>query len=161
MFWPFTVWGFLKPNCKPHEYWLSKTRCCNSTYRLRYWNLFVRLGFLTDLSLCCNSTYRLRYWNYGFPNIHRQLWVATVLTACGIETWYEPCSKCTTSTVATVLTACGIETYHPVLIQQSHQIVATVLTACGIETQSHSYLLLLHKHVATVLTACGIETLNI
>ena len=38
MFWPFTVWGFLKPIFKPHEYWLSRTRCCNSTYRLRYWN---------------------------------------------------------------------------------------------------------------------------
>ena len=41
---------------------------CNSTYRLRYWNLNVSTSNL--LSNGCNSTYRLRYWNcfnaYGF-----------------------------------------------------------------------------------------------
>ena len=85
MFWPFTVWGFLKPIFKPHEYWLSRTRCCNSTYRLRYWNassfvvgtpttlqqylpftvlkLFQCFLFSFFLNLRCNSTYRLRYWN--------------------------------------------------------------------------------------------------
>ena len=35
--------------------------CCNSAYRLRYWNN----TFCTDhtMSMSCNSTYRLRYWN--------------------------------------------------------------------------------------------------
>ena len=62
-------------------------------------------------------------------------------------------------TVATVLTACGIETCRMELRLARFQRVATVLTACGIETvmileEPNPYLL-----VATVLTACGIETL--
>ena len=36
--------------------------------------------------------------------------------------------------VATVLTACGIETFKALLIGCGSLIVATVLTACGIET---------------------------
>ena len=36
--------------------------------------------------------------------------------------------------VATVLTACGIETYPESLLLLVTSIVATVLTACGIET---------------------------
>ena len=63
MFWPFTVWGFLKPNFEPHEYWLSRTRCCNSTYRLRYWNFHFCFLLLLNTKMGCNSTYRLRYWN--------------------------------------------------------------------------------------------------
>ena len=61
--------------------------------------------------------------------------------------------------VATVLTACGIETEH--FVQSLYDVfgkVATVLTACGIETDKEhitDYLICL---VATVLTACGIET---
>ena len=42
---------------------------------------------LTPVTICCNSTYRLRYWNI---NIYRRLIaivrVATVLTVYGIET---------------------------------------------------------------------------
>ena len=60
--WPFTVWGLPKPNLKPHEYWPSKTRCCNSTYRLRYWNKRIQ---------------KMLWW--------RNL-VATVPTIYGIET---------------------------------------------------------------------------
>ena len=88
MFWPFTVWGFPKPIFKPHEYWLCKVCCCNSTYRLRYWNRFKvveceqfnsllqqylpftvlkltdeSVGEELDFLAGCNSTYRLRYWN--------------------------------------------------------------------------------------------------
>ena len=62
----------------------------------------------------CNSTYRLRYWNTdtNCHNYHTLYLVATVLTACGIET---PCNVYSTisafsQSVATVLTACGIET---------------------------------------------------
>ena len=79
------MWGLPKPIFKPHEYWLSKTRCCNSAYRLRYWNprsnvapprirslqqclpfTVLKLnGFLLNLllSFSCNSAYRLRCWN--------------------------------------------------------------------------------------------------
>ena len=41
----------------------DKFNCCNSTYRLRYWNelLISELPLLIVVS--CNSTYRLRYWN--------------------------------------------------------------------------------------------------
>ena len=63
--------------------------------------------------------------------------------------------------VATVLTACGIETRtrRKIILVKTYQ-VATVLTACGIETFVYS----IHNDVfrfisvATVLTACGIET---
>ena len=62
--------------------------------------------------------------------------------------------------VATVLTACGIETSnYSNVINVYYFIVATVLTACGIETRN---IILTHLFqfyfVATVLTACGIET---
>ena len=59
--------------------------------------------------------------------------VATVLTACGIETkWWQRFNMDTL--VATVLTACGIETPIIFLFTFHDFIVATVLTACGIET---------------------------
>ena len=111
--------------------------------------------------------------------------VATVLTACGIET--SPKLLCSyscrdgrlqqclplavlkpfntrnflnrASGVATVLTACGIETnISPEEFNKPKTKVATVLTACGIETQMESNLLY-YSIVATVLTACGIETI--
>ena len=59
--------------------------------------------------------------------------------------------------VATVLTACGIETL--IISRKTYLIlkVATVLTACGIETINSSFYIFF-IYVATVLTACGIET---
>ena len=63
--------------------------------------------------------------------------VATVLTACGIETSLKITINIQrNASVATVLTACGIETIVPVawLINGDALCVATVLTACGIET---------------------------
>ena len=42
-------------------------------------------GYSADES-CCNSTYRLRYWNYSFSSIMLSYLVATVLTVYGIET---------------------------------------------------------------------------
>ena len=109
--------------------------------------------------------------------------VATVLTACGIETIKSSFIVSTVfSSVATVLTACGIETlvqptqsvhlqtlqqYLPLAVLKLTGIsvrvtlpvtpVATVLTACGIETLD-SGLIKPTSAVATVLTACGIET---
>ena len=70
--------------------------------------------------------------NTGFPNLA----VATVLTACGIETIHQLKlnRKGINMTVATVLTACGIET--SVKARKIYEpFVATVLTACGIETR--------------------------
>ena len=111
-------------------------------------------------------------------------WVATVLTACGIETFHA-CSLFFSSfvrlqqclplavlkhfillqplallpKVATVLTACGIETVLTLRVRSLAELVATVLTACGIETFATFSKLFFHiSRVATVLTACGIET---
>ena len=62
--------------------------------------------------------------------------------------------------VATVLTACGIETPAIIVAVLDGIAVATVLTACGIETIN--YIDSFHScfEVATVLTACGIETIK-
>ena len=63
--------------------------------------------------------------------------------------------------VATVLTACGIETISISFIKYVvPPTVATVLTACGIET-TKAIFYVVTSLVATVLTACGIETLPI
>ena len=97
-----------------HWYQLRQlTSCCNSTYRLRYWNSMIWpiiLGAIIKVAtvptacgietiqlrylwyhlrlIRCNSTYRLRYWNESMPRAIPEinLKVATVLTACGIET---------------------------------------------------------------------------
>ena len=64
--------------------------------------------------------------------------------------------------VATVLTACGIETCLIRLYCRKTLIrVATVLTACGIETSRNQGGRGLRRRVATVLTACGIETFQL
>ena len=61
---------------------------------------------------CCNSTYRLRYWNVfrGVCVLHCVVGVATVLTVYGIETFSPSSSFLAFSSVATVLTVYGIET---------------------------------------------------
>ena len=112
--------------------------------------------------------------------------VATVPTACGIETLpqyldslfllraLQQClplavlkqnnfssSSIGPAIVATVPTACGIETRTRCrwCIPEYATVVATVPTACGIETPtSIGSKLLLFGLVATVPTACGIET---
>ena len=86
-------------------------QCCNSTYRLRYWNgVSKQLDYLEDKVSCnstyrlrywnhqlladkykpsfegCNSTYRLRYWNKFIPFPLTMTEVATVPTVYGIET---------------------------------------------------------------------------
>ena len=98
------------------------------------------LSFSYFLLESCNSTYRLRYWNYiGLaPQGTLRQEVATVLTACGIETVPSKYAVSITALlVATVLTACGIETKNNSEISaQNGAGVATVLTACGIETFS-------------------------
>ena len=88
--------------------------------------------------------------------------VATVLTACGIETEQQLAYRNQHfQNVATVLTACGIETFFRNSRNSWYVIVsvATVLTACGIETfQILAGETKFELIVATVLTACGIET---
>ena len=81
------MWGLLKPIFKPYEYWPSEACCCNSAYRLRYWNL-------TSLK----------------TNVLSRKLVATVLTVYGIETFMMPSIVSPYWTVATVLTVYGIET---------------------------------------------------
>ena len=136
MFWPFTVWGFLKPNFEPHEYWISRIRCCNSTYRLRYWNKWSWKATSSDSS--CNSTYRLRYWNLvtSKPELSIQVFVATVLTVYGIETFV---------TIFFIKTLRCNSTYRlrywnkrSFLIHDTIEQVATVLTVYGIETSNFS-----------------------
>ena len=85
--------------------------CCNSAYRLRYWNLNY-LKYEATSSLCCNSAYRLRYWNSQFAAGKKEivLRVATVLTVYGIETYKIRNSFFNKLSVATVLTVYGIET---------------------------------------------------
>ena len=63
--------------------------------------------------------------------------------------------------VATVLTACGIETQVHIQnkIKYDQLQLKKVLTAISIETNLMQLLLLWIGNVATVLTACGIETL--
>ena len=63
-------------------------QCCNSTYRLRYWNgVSKQLDYLED-KVSCNSTYRLRYWNLSIAKkaCFQASIVATVPTVYGIET---------------------------------------------------------------------------
>ena len=132
---------------------------CNSTYRLRYWNLILRTMINTRCAklqqylpftvlkhssmfrpkkfiFCCNSTYRLRYWNsriISSTNIN-DLLVATVLTVYGIETIKIDIQSVSIYLVATVLTVYGIETYtskKPL----AGNLVATVPTVYGIETE--------------------------
>ena len=114
MFWPFTVWGFLKPIFKPHEYWLSRTRCYNSTYRLRYWNAQIIVENTLVITKGYNSTYRLRYWNrmvykdldgqyYGYNSTYRLRYWNSILGDTLSPRRYI-------NTVTTVLTVYGIET---------------------------------------------------
>ena len=60
-----------------------------------------------------------------------------MLTACGIETVLDFDDEGFAPGVATVLTACGIETGKlAVKVSIDELCVATVLTACGIETRN-------------------------
>ena len=200
----------LKPKMGNHEFMVVS---CNSTYRLRYWNLFNRI-YVRYCMIRCNSTYRLRYWNMPFSAIPTEkafaklqqylplavlklfltsdtfttnFWVATVLTACGIETEVKENKRKASVLVATVLTACGIETLHVLhetflkcwKLQQYlplavlKQAVTTSIIIHKIsKLQQYLPLAVLKPRdfcwsksrthcVATVLTACGIETNNI
>ena len=116
---------------------------CNSTYRLRYWNKTLIKVLMSNMISGCNSTYRLRYWNIAPLWLWTAIFiVATVPTACGIEThvhhWYQ----------LRQLTSCCNSTYRlrywnsmiwPIILGAIIK-VATVPTACGIETIQLRYL---------------------
>ena len=87
---------------------------------------------------CCNSAYRLRYWNncgeqYGLPiffKLQQRLPLAVLKLSCGRFHPYRFQYR-----VATALTACGIETLSTNPNNaDNNAFVATALTACGIET---------------------------
>ena len=70
----------------------------------------------SSMPACCNSTYRLRYWNSLKSNNILYMSVATVLTVYGIETLRLSRLYGThRRPVATVLTVYGIETRYKVL----------------------------------------------
>ena len=116
--------------------------------------------FLDPLEPNEAKIYRLRYWNSAIvPVAMESKPVATVSTACGIETlkfyqqlqnrhWY----------VATVLTAWGIETlvnkhlrgWVNFLLQQH-------LPLAVLKPQCNFVLVFVAIYVATALTACGIR----
>ena len=97
------------------------------------------------------------FWNRintGFPD-HA---VATVLTACSIET--------NNSSTGLILFMKKLQQFLPLAVLKhivrrqvpAHIVVATVLTACSIETIWEAPLTSGFPQVATVLTACSIET---
>ena len=132
------------------------TACGIETYS------FLRLVAIKLLK-GCNSAYRLRYWNTppwikgGGANFGR---VATVLTACGIETLYHVHYIWSNYTlVATVLTACGIETWLKILCSIiSNWALQQCLPLAVLKLEEFDECRIFRHRVATVLTACGIET---
>ena len=160
---------------------------CNSTYRLRYWNNHAVITSYHFLAWSCNSTYRLRYWNYNYSQIfwNRFVIVATVLTACGIETWqrlwhrqlrclcmlqqYLPLAVLKLLHLALGNHQQSLQQYLPlaVLKQKYRYFLYLAYISCNSTYRLRywndfhaSRLLPLLLHVATVLTACGIETFN-
>ena len=110
---------------------------CNSTYRLRYWNPIQEKWIRVLLMTCCNSTYRLRYWNLLRPFffvIFGCQPVATALTACGIETLGAGISGHWIRRLQQHLPLAVLKLHRQVLRWLRHSQVATALTACGIET---------------------------
>ena len=91
--------------------------------------------FLYNYYLCCNSTYRLRYWNekmVATSSRFRMLQQYLPFTVLKPRGWIAA-SMHSFFIVATVLTVYGIETLWIQFWIFEH-IVATVLTVYGIET---------------------------
>ena len=138
--------------------------CCNSTYRLRYWNWRRNSRVINSSERCCNSTYRLRYWNqtkaHWFTNASQYRRLQQYLPLAVLKPWIKASEKRST-------TASMLQQYLPLAVLKlftsfvyivTVHWVATVLTACGIETSSIILATISSFLVATVLTACGIET---
>ena len=184
MFLPLAVWGFPKPNFKAHEYWLCKACCCNSTYRLRYWNLWLQRYSAFELSVATVLTvYGIETVAIRVYSVMKNLKVATVLTVYGIETaGVRPAFKF-------FMMRCN-STYRlrywnssNAAVRIRRHMVATVLTVYGIETRCNFWCIKRKANyscnstyrlrywnwtyvtpstsnpgVATVLTVYGIET---
>ena len=147
----------------PSTFMIFKSRC-NSTYRLRYWNHRIRCFFATnsfhffllqqylplavlkhgpslryDVQIRKLQQYLplavLKPNKIPFLEINLFKLVATVLTACGIETWSgfgtpsgnEP-------SLQQYLPLAVLKPLTSMSLKMPHLLVATVLTACGIET---------------------------
>ena len=119
---------------------LSFASCCNSAYRLRYWNFFWLFRLSEGITVGCNSAYRLRYWNPRLAErLSQSAWSCN--SAYRLRYWNDLLTYFPTfmSVVATVLTACGIETIRLAWTSALSRGVATVLTACGIETRTQPF----------------------
>ena len=158
---------------------------CNSTYRLRYWNLLEFHKYIESRRTCCNSTYRLRYWNIRAtcnrysPFLKLQQYLPfTVLKRLSVSFWMSIMLSCNStyrlrywnfSPGGGLISSNELQQYLPFtvlkqvrfLIISLNSLVATVLTVYGIETECYE---VLYTHntslVATVLTVYGIETIK-
>ena len=156
---------------------------CNSAYRLRYWNVHkwcTAYNKSSKLQQCLPLA--VLKLNMPFYRMKNSEVLQQCLPLAVLKPESRPWRNGTFIVVATVLTACGIETTYKQFFHLLLQ-VATVLTACGIETSAYcaklkfitcrcnsayrlrywnlkSLKTKLQKIllVATVLTACGIET---
>ena len=152
---PFTV---LKHHCWYDVVHAFLVLCCNSTYRLRYWNsmpaatitsLFVAtvltvygietpraIWYFVMFFICCNSTYRLRYWNslIASPTLKPLTPLQQYLPFTVLKPYYVA------FIVADIIV--GLQQYLPFTVLKpinsmninTTLFVATVLTVYGIET---------------------------
>ena len=167
---------------------MSAFESCNSAYRLRYWNFIFMNIDISHIMTCCNSAYRLRYWNYiwssqlsiPFLKMLQQCLPLAVLKHGSDTSVFNSVGL---TTVATVLTACGIETLSIYIfyylsdtwLQQCLPLAVLKQPKINPYNQQHNscnsayrlwywntillqFFLLQLRLVATVLTACGIET---
>ena len=116
--------------------------------------------FLFRISICCNSTYRLRYWNSLLNSLYvNNNPVATVLTACGIETHCMMDAIIKHFVLQQYLPLAVLKLVYPIranipaILLQQYLPLAVLKHALG-----SSKRILNLSPVATVLTACGIET---
>ena len=144
----------------PEVHMLPTPISCNSTYRLRYWNIppqYVwRNSGVLQQYLPFTVLKLIFYWR--FDNT-RSNFVATVLTVYGIETgsYHEIHHQSSWSCNSTY--RLRYWNYCFVLNCYFHDfLVATVLTVYGIETALMPTAPMPTSFVATVLTVYGIET---
>ena len=137
--------------------------CCNSTYRLRYWNFIFNFSdfaeFIFKLQQYLPFTV-LKHITTLLPL--QEVRVATVLTVYGIET--------VTKIVRLLSLSSSLQQYLPFTVLKPWEgngyfecricKVAAVLTVYGIETILTRSILVTSLRVATVLTVYGIETLE-
>ena len=118
---------------------IKKYGGCNSAYRLRYWN-DRSISSLDIINTSCNSAYRLRYWNFhdvGCYTYSKCSLVATVLTACGIETKMLSFVLASAKALQQCLPLAVLKPRNEGRrLRGRPRAVATVLTACGLETDS-------------------------